>query len=308
MTPQPTSNEPSRPEDTYLPDEHQTRQGNHAPGNTPMPHQAGHPPNRPESYPSGDPASSYYPPPYPPPPQDGYLQPSDGNAVPGIGRASPAMPPEDASDAEYDYAPQTRRRVGIQAFWRDLTLLGQVAGVAGLLILIFFFVPWSFTPDVSAASIQITNRIPTTWHSGWSTAAGVPLFGGTTSFNIFPHLWLVPICALGMLFFAWRLGRQRISQRLAALVITFIALFAVLLEMLFLVQITSFQAAIDDLAGGRVNQTLYGVSWGFWLALVATVIALGVGVYLLYYGYAPRTATRPQAPRLPRDQQPFPTT
>ncbi len=262
---------------------------------------------------------TYQPPPYEPSrPEDAFPSnkpPPQMNrspdTAPGARQAASADSAEHTPAAASDvYPPQARRGAGIQAFWHDLTLLGQVAGVSGLLIVMFFFVPWSFTPDVSASSIQITNRIPTTWHSGWATAAGVPLFGGTTSFNIFPHLWLVLLCALALIVFSWLLGRHRIRARLAALLITLIALFAVLLEMLFLVQMTSFQAAIDDLAGGRVNQTLYGVSWGFWLSLVATVLTLGVGVYLLYYGYMPRTAARPQTPHFPRDQrdqQPFPT-
>jgi hypothetical protein len=194
-----------------------------------------------------------------------------------------------------------------QGFWGELTLLGQVAGVSGLLLVVFFFLPWSYTPDVSAASTQITDRIPTTWHSGWATAIGVPLFGGTTNFNIFPQLWLVLFSALALIVIAWLLGTQRISHHLASILVTLTALFALLLEIFFLVQINSFQSAINDLAGGRLNQTLYGVSWGFWLALVATVVALGVGVYMLYQAYEPRTPHPSQAPRFPGDQQPYPT-
>ncbi len=103
------------------------------------------------------------------------------------------------------------------------------------------------------------------------------------------------------------LGLHRISQHVAALLVTITALVALLLEVLFLVQINSFQGAISELAGGRLNQTLYGVSWGFWLSLIATISALGVGAYLLYQEYAPGRPGAPYQPRSPQDQQPYPT-
>ena len=175
--------------------------------------------------------------------------------------------------------------------------------MAGLLLLVCFFLPWSFTPDIRAATTQPSASIPTASHSGWSTANGLPLNGGATLFNLFPQLWLVLIAALALIAIAALLWLHRITQRLAAALVTTIALFALLLEALFLVQINSVQAAVP----GRLNQTLYGVSWGFWLALVATLVALGIGASMLYQAYAPDLQRRAQAPQLPEGQQPYPT-
>jgi len=183
------------------------------------------------------------------------------------------------------------------------SLPGQLAGVAGLLLLICFFLPWSFTPDIRAATTQPSASIPTASHSGWSTANGLPLNGGATLFNLFPQLWLVLIAALTLIAIAVLLRLHRITQRLAAALITIISLFALLLEALFLVQMNSLQAAVP----GRLNQALYGVSWGFWLALAATLVALGIGAAMLYQAYAPGLERRPPAPRLPGGQQPYPT-
>ncbi len=194
-----------------------------------------------------------------------------------------------------------------QPFWTELPVLGQVAGIAGILLLICFFLPWCFTPDATAASTPITNHFPITSHSGWSTASGAPLLGGATSFNLFPQLWLVLLSALALMVIAVLLRRQRIGVRLAALLITMISLYVLLVEILFMVQIDSFQSAIDELAGGRLNQTLYGVSWGFWLALAATIVALGVGTFMLYQDYAPAPRSASPAPRFPGNQQPSPT-
>jgi hypothetical protein len=196
--------------------------------------------------------------------------------------------------------------LGSQKIWGDLAQLGQAAGIAGALLVIFFFLPWSFTPDIRASTTQITSNFPTVSHSGWSTAVGIPLLGGTVQFTLFPHLWLVLLCALALIATAALLRLYRIGVRLAAMLITGLSLLALVLELLFLAQINSFQGAINALAGGNLNQTLYGVSWGFWLALVATIVALGIGAYMLYQEYAPGARRTPQAPRFPEGQQPHP--
>jgi hypothetical protein len=188
-----------------------------------------------------------------------------------------------------------------------LTLLGQVAGIAGLVLLIFFFLPWSYTPDIRTAITQPTGTIGTINHSGWSSAVGLPLNGGNILFNLFPHLWLVLVSALALIVIAVLLGVHRITLRLAAILISIISLFALLLEILFLVQMNSVQGAVNEQLGGQLNQTLYGVSWGFWIALIATIVALGVGAYMLYREFVPQARQTPQAPRFPGGQQPYPT-
>lgn len=225
-----------------------------------------------------------------------------GNPSPPAGRFPSSRPPEDTPTQQANHPP-ARQPAHPVSSEEKASLPGQLAGVVGLLLLVCFFLPWSFTPDIRAATSQPSARIPTASHSGWSTANGLPLNGGATLFNLFPQLWLVLIGALALIAVAALLWLHRISQRLAAALITIISLFSLLLEILFLVQINSVQAAVP----GRLNQTLYGVSWGFWLALVATLVALGTGASMLYQAYAPDLQRRPQAPRLPEGQQPYPT-
>ncbi|HEU5369676.1 MAG TPA: hypothetical protein VFU69_14485 [Ktedonobacterales bacterium] len=323
----PTPNDPSSQDGGFLPDEEPTQhfpRADEAPTQWQPPSQRrfspaqpeGAPPREQTSYPSGHPASSFYP-----QPQNWSAGPPDAQTAPGAGQQPSAAPqPGAANYSHYAYpeqpqppagatgAPGPTRAARAQTLWRELTLLGQVAGIAGLALFIFFFLPWCFTPDTSAASTPITDRLSTTSHSGWASAAGLPLLGGTTSFNLFPHLWLVLISALALMAIAALLGLHRISQHVAALLITITALVALLLEVLFLVQINSFQGAISELAGGRLNQTLYGVSWGFWLSLIATISSLGMGAYMLYQEYAPGRPSAPYQPRSPQDRQPYPTT
>jgi hypothetical protein len=262
---------------------------------------------------------TYHPTPNDPTPQEGDFNP-DEQPTQQIERSeqtssssspaeeAPSIPQQTQPAQGVPTAPGFAGGMSAPQFWRELPLLGQAAGVAGLLLLIFFFLPWSFTPDISSATTQLNNRFPTTSHSGWSTASGLALLGGVTKFNLFPQLWLVLLSAIALIVIAALLGLHRISLRLAAILITLIALFALLLEILFLVQMNSFQNAINDLALGRLYQTLYGVSWGFWLGLVATIVALGVGVYIVLQEYASRTRGTPHAPRFPGDQHPSPAT
>jgi hypothetical protein len=261
---------------------------------------------------------TYYPTPNDPTPPEGAFNP-DEQPTPPRDLSADEAPTQHPTPQQQQHvsprqpegmpaAPASARGMHTQPFWGELSLLGQAAGVAGLLLLIFFFLPWSFTPDITSATTQLNNHFPTISHSGWSTASGLPLLGGTTNFNLFPQLWLVLISAIALIVITALLAVHRISLRLAAILITLISLFALLLEILFLVQMNSFQNAINDLALGRLNQVLYGVSWGFWLGLVATIVALGVGAYMLLQAYAFGTRGTPRAPRFPGDQQPYPAT
>jgi hypothetical protein len=321
----PTPNDPIPPDGGSPPGERPAQQGNRSPDEAPPQRQPpaqqrfssaqpeGSPPREQASYPSGHPSS----PPYPQQ-QNWHSEPPEAQTPPSAQQPSAAPQPAAASHSQYAHTQQQSpadatgaqaptRAARAQTFWRELTLLGQVAGIAGLALFILFFLPWCFTPDTTAAATPITNQIPTSSHSGWATAAGLPILGGSVSFNLFPHLWLVLISALALMAIAALLGLHRINQHMAALLTTITALVALLLEVLFLVQINSFQGAIDDLAGGRLNQTLYGASWGFWLSLVATIVALGVGAYMLYQEYTLEAASKPHEPRLPGNQQPTPT-
>jgi hypothetical protein len=175
-------------------------------------------------------------------------------------------------------------------------------------MVIFFFLPWLYTPNFSA-NLSGKSTIPTVTHSGWGTASGVQLFSNVPALNLFPHLWLVLLCALALIVLAVLLWRRRIRVRTAALLISLISLGALLLEFFFLIQASSLGNAIRVGLSSVSNQTLYGASWGFWLTVVATIAVLGVGIYMLLEAFAPGRVRRPRAPGMPGgpDQYPTPT-
>ncbi len=218
---------------------------------------------------------------------------SSNGSPAGSARAAPAI--------QYFYSPALQPTastsnsagdavLGFRGFWHDLSLLGQVAGLGGVFLLIFFCLPWFFTPDFTSGNVGSKLSTPTVSYSGWHTASGLPIFDRTSSFDLFPHLWLIVVCSLALIALAALLGVQRISQRMAALLTSTIALFVLLLEFLFLLQANSIQAAVAAASGEKVNQTLYGVDWGFWLAVTTTIIVLGVGGFALLRIYG--TGTR----------------
>jgi hypothetical protein len=190
-----------------------------------------------------------------------------------------------------------------------MALSGQVSGITGVLMLIFFSLPWLYTPDFRA-NLSGKTTIPTVTHSGWGTAAGVQLFSNIPALTLFPHLWLVLLCALALIALAVLLGLHRIALRRAALLLTAISFGALVLEFFFLLQVGSLGSAIRIGISATSNQTLYGTSWGFWLTVVTTIAALGIGIYLLLEIFAPETLRKPRAPGMPGGpgQYPTPTT
>ena len=265
--------------------------------NVPSPEDEGYPPLYQARYPAAQ---------YGHPSMPGANVPAVPNQQP-IGRV-PGGPTRDASSVQYFYAPQVQPAAGashppgapalnVQGFWHDMGLLGQGAGVVGFLLLIFFFLPWFFTPDFTSGNISSKSTTPTVSYSGWHTASGLSLFDRTSSFTLFPHLWLVLICALALIVVGVLLGARRIGLRPAAILTSALALCALLLEFLFLIQANSIQAAVEFASGEKLNQTVYGVSWGFWLAVIVTIVGLGVGGFTLMQTYANRgTGSMPRVP------------
>jgi len=307
------------------------QQANYPPaqsGNYP-PAQPGYPPPNQQASSPYPPQGGYAPPQQKqyPPAQQGYPVPPGINRGPLAGQQASGAPESGTARPEgySQYAPSQQGQPGAPAaarrgaaafdarkFWRDLTLLGQVEGIAGILLVIIFFLPWLYAPDFTSASASnpISGRIgniPTVSYSGWHTASSLPLFTSNASISLFPHLWLVLVSALALIVLAVLLGLGRISLRVAAILMTTLSLFALLLEVFFLIQANSIQSFFESVAGGTLNQRLYGVSWGFWLTLAITVVALGVGAYMLLQEYVPGMARRPRTPQFPGGQQPYPT-
>jgi hypothetical protein len=193
------------------------------------------------------------------------------------------------------------RGFDISLFWRNLGLAGQVVLLAGIALGVAFFLPWFSTPDPTAgprggyqiAATKQVTVIPQTL-SGWSTAANglqTPFFvGGSCAscvmpqVSIFLSLWLIALAALGLIAIAWMLGRALLWRRMAAILACITCLVALMLEAFFLLEVQSLQAYDEQIfqaAGQQLKGTAYGVTWGFWLALAVTGVALFVSGFLL---------------------------
>ncbi len=240
-----------------------------------------------------------------PPYQSGYYQPAasapENTAAPtptpafnqqtsGRGPSSPAQ--SGMAGAAGTWAALTQQKP-----WEDLSLLGQAAGIGGLLLLIFFFCPWMFSPAFAATNPLGIRSFPTASHSGWSVANGVPIFDASTSLALFPQLWLVPLCALGLIVVGVMLRMARLNIRQASVLIVALSFAALLVEFFFLIQVNSIEDAFSmSQAGILSRQAAYGVSWGFWLAVIATIATLGIGLFLLLQEYGLTKRIGPGAP------------
>lgn len=191
------------------------------------------------------------------------------------------------------------RRYDVGLFWRNVGLAGQVAVVAGVALLIAFFLPWFSTPDPTAGLKVTANKAVVTvaqplFTSGWNTAANglqTPLLGssvcascGTSHVAIFLSLWLIPLAALCLVYIAWLLSRGLLWRRMASILACVTLLVALGLEALFLLEVQSLQSyevQVIQSAGQQLTGTAYSVAWGFWVTLAVTGGALLLSSFLL---------------------------
>ena len=102
------------------------------------------------------------------------------------------------------------------------------------------------------------------------------------------YLWLVPLVGLILLIAAWLLSKSRLTSRQTTIALIASSVLLALLELSFLVTMNSLQNDQErTLNSGnsnvtvQLNSTLYGVAWGFWLALIAALAGLVAGLYVL---------------------------
>lgn len=253
-----------------------------------------------------------------PPAQSGYYQPAASQPESTAG-TTPTLAPNQQATGSSLSSPARASIAGAagawaalaqQKPWQDLSLLGQAAGIGGLLLLIFFFCPWMFSPAFTATNPLGLRSFPTASHSGWSVANGVPIFDASTSLALFPHLWLVPLCALALIVMGVMVRMGRLSIRQASVLIVALALVALVVEFFFLIQVNSIEDAFATSQAGIISrQAAYGVSWGFWLGVIVTIVTLGIGLFLLLqeYGLTKRFGPRASTPGSGPDEQMRPT-
>jgi hypothetical protein len=180
------------------------------------------------------------------------------------------------------YGAAASKRFSGSLFWKRVGLSGQIALVAALALVVVFFLPWFATPD------------PTSPGSAWSQAtngAQVAFLGSVAcglcqapQINIFPYLWLIPLAALGLVGIVWLLNRGVLWRRLAAILICVTLLVALLVEVSYLLEVQSLHSYAEQImqtTGQQLSGTTYSVTWGFWVALALTGVALLVSGFLL---------------------------
>ena len=167
---------------------------------------------------------------------------------------TPAAPPVVPTYTQYNSAPAALApgaSSGFGLFWRNLGLTGQAAGLGGVLCFLFFLFPW-----VSGS----------TSYNGFSTASGFD----SSSFNVFPYVWLIFLGILGLIGMTWPLSQRRwFSRQTATVAIIAISGVMLALEFCFLVEIGSLTRGTSTGGAGA----------GFWLDLITTLAVLCVAGY-----------------------------
>jgi lysylphosphatidylglycerol synthetase-like protein (DUF2156 family) len=170
---------------------------------------------------------------------------------------------------------------GLARFWAKLGLPGQIALGAGLAALVCFSLPWYAAPDRS----KIINRMfHTAAHIGWSAAVRLSGIGPPPgSLDLFPQLWLIPLSALALLVTAWLAGQRRVAQRLAAGITLALSVLALLVELSFYLQIQALEGffGVQEEEGSLILPPAYSVTWGFWVAVAVSAVAVAASIYTL---------------------------
>jgi hypothetical protein len=169
------------------------------------------------------------------------------------------------------------------ASWRErLSRPGIVALAGGLAMLWCFLLPWFVAPAGAFADgpspgplAQGPGPLPPITHPGWSIASGLNLGSGPTGVvrvALFIHLWLIPLVAAALLVVAWLAAQRRISSRHAAGTILALSALSLLVELGYVVQVTSLEPVFPNGVG---------VAWGCWIAIIASVATGAAAANLL---------------------------
>ena len=180
------------------------------------------------------------------------------------------------------YAASATQHFDASIFLKKVGLAGQIALVAALALLVVFFLPWFSTTDPAnpgSAWSQATNGVQLSFFgSGGCILCQAP------QVNIFPYLWLIPLAALGLVGIVWLLNQGVLWRRLAAILICVALLVALLVEVSYLLEVQSLHAYAEQAlqaTGLQLTSTTYNVTWGFWVAMALTGVALLVSSFLL---------------------------
>jgi hypothetical protein len=152
------------------------------------------------------------------------------------------------------------------------TLLARAEGAA--LLICFVLLPWFGFPQPVLTPRTLGLNIKS--YTGWEAALGFYV-GPTERFDIFVHLWLVPLVAVALLVLAWLFSRRLFSTRLMLGMMIALSALALLVELGFWEQ----GRALTMVSGGGPPLAGVGVLWGAWVTVAVNVLALAWAVYLL---------------------------
>ncbi len=155
---------------------------------------------------------------------------------------------------------------GSGALMQQLGRSGMVTAIAGLIVLISFFLPWySFSASNGTSSAGAS-------FSGFNVAS----LG-----SIALVYWLVLLLGIAMLVFPILMAVNKIGSGVVTPTVITGAIICILIELLYLAisSSLSFNVSAEDVSGSG------GTGFGFWLAFLATIVG-----FIAYFFF--RSATK----------------
>ncbi len=205
------------------------------------------------------------PPPQGYPPQQGYPQ-------QGYQQGYQSQPPP-ATYAQYSGGPAPTGAGGsfdFAAFWKKLALAGQVASIAGIVLLISYFLTWY---SVSANSAELGALGSASYNGSFiaDNAGGIAFL-----------MWLVPLGAIAIIAGSILGALGKLQPKHITYAILGGAGAALLGEIIFLIRSSDVTSGVtsEELKALGISA---GPSFGFYLAVIATLAAGGVYAYFTFF-------------------------
>jgi hypothetical protein len=224
--------------------------------------------------------------------------------------APPNAPPQAPAPWEFSqYSAQpiilTRRSFDAGKFWKSLGWLGQVCLVCGLILLFSFFFAWfnarlvcmGATCDSTAVSQFINQGFsPNSSFNGFTITASTITYRSTNDFRNtsnpgnfietynFPLLWMVLLGSAALILLPAAVAQGKIAARRGQMLVLLVAGAALFVELLYAFSAVNalpltranaytFSSLLVTNIGQGTAYLATGVDVGFWLGLLATLVA-----------------------------------